>query len=89
MKSLLFRTPSATPFVDPEVCSPCRTETKVTFRKFGRIYTMTVRDKVVVEDPYLVMVKAQAFAIGEGAEYSGTTPERPLKDFLIKTNVVI
>jgi hypothetical protein len=61
----------------------------VVIRKFGRLYTMKLRDKISVEDPYLVMVKAEAFALQQGEPYSGVVPPRNVRDFLIKSNVVI
>lgn len=86
-KSLLFS--GTLPFVDPPECGPCRTEVPITIRKFGRLYKFVVRDKIVIEDPYLMMVKAAAFAIAQGEPYAGLAPERAVRDFLIKSNVVI
>lgn len=86
-KSLLFT--NTLPFNVPPGCSPCRQEVTFTIRKHGRLYTFVLRDKIVVEDPYLVMVKAEAFAIGQGEPYAGIPPERAVRDFLIKSNVVI
>lgn len=87
MKSLLFQDDS--PFDVPPECAPCRQEKVITIRKAGRLYKFTARDKVVVEDPYLVMVKAAAFGISEGEPYSGTITPRGVKDFLIKSSIVI
>ena len=86
-KSLLFS--GTLPFVDPPGCGPCRIEVPITIRSQGRLYRFVVRDKIVIEDPYLVLVKAAAFAIQEGEGYSGTPPERSVRDFLVKTNIVI
>jgi protein involved in ribonucleotide reduction len=61
----------------------------VTFRKDGRLYTLTLRDKVVVEDPYLVLVKATAYAVKGGEPYMGRIVPRSVKDFLLKDHVVI
>jgi hypothetical protein len=58
-------------------------------RKGGRIYRFVLRDKVIPEDPYLIMVKAAAFAIQTGEAYNGTPPGREVKDFLIKSNINI
>lgn len=90
MKSLLFQA-GQTPFDEPPACGidPCRTEVPVTIRKDGRLYRFVMRDKVVPEDPYLVMVKASAFAISEGEPYNGKPPGRDIRDFLIKDAVVI
>lgn len=74
---------------EPPGCGPCRTEVKATIRKGGRLYTVIMRDKVVVEDPYLVMVKAAAFAIREGEPYMGRATPRAVKDFLLKSSVVV
>ena len=41
------------------------------------------------EDPYFVLVKAVAFSIQQNEPYNGKTPNRTLKDFLIKSNLVI
>ncbi len=89
MKSLLFQ--GVTPFNEPPECGalPCRTEVPITLRKNGRLYKFVLRDKVVPEDPYLVMVKATAFAIQTGEPYVGRSPDRGVRDFLIKTSVVI
>lgn len=87
MKSLLFQ-PSP-PFEEPPTCAPCRQEKTVTMRKGGRLYSFTVRDKVAVEDPYLVMVKAAAFAIREGEPYNAQVVPRSVRDFLIRSSVVI
>jgi len=86
-KSLLFT--NTLPFGVPPGCQPCRQEATVVIRKFGRLYTFKMRDKITVEDPYLVLVKAEAFAIGQGEPYAGVTPERTIRDFLIKSSVQI
>lgn len=86
-KSLLFS--GTLPYDVPPGCSPGRQEATVTLRNSGRLYTFVLRDKVVIEDPYLVLVKAEAFAIAQGEPYSGTTPPRAVRDFLIKSNVQI
>jgi len=89
MKSLLFQ--GVTPFTEPPGCAaiPCRTEVPITLNKNGRHYAFVLRDKVVPEDPMLVMVKAAAFAISEREPYSGKPPDRAVRDFLIKDTVVI
>lgn len=86
-KSILFS--GTLPYEEPETCKPGRQEVFVNLKKDGRMYRFVVRDKIVVEDPYLIMVKASAFAIAQGEPYSGQTPERSVRDFLIKQNVVI
>jgi hypothetical protein len=89
VRSLLFQ--GVTPFEEPPACAiePCRLEAKFAIRKGGRLYRFTVRDKVVPEDPYFVLVRAAMFAVSEGEPYNGRTPARSLKDFLIKSSVVI
>lgn len=87
MKSLLFS--SSSPFTVPPGCGLCRTEAEVVIPYQGRLYRMVVRDKIIPEDPYLVMVKAGAFAVSQGEPYPATPPERSLLDFLVKNNVVI
>lgn len=87
MKSLLFQ-PGAV-FTEPALCTPGRQEVVVSFRKDGRVYTMTMRDKVVIEDPYLVLVKATAFAIKMAEPYMGRVPPRAVRDVLVKDNVDI
>jgi len=89
MKSLLFQ--GVTPFEEPSDCAaiPCRTEVNITVRKEGRFYRFVLRDKVVPEDAFLVLVKAAAFAIANGEPYNGRAPDRALRDFLIKDTVVI
>jgi hypothetical protein len=87
MKSLLFS--AVSPFVIPPGCGPSRTEVVQVLRKNGRLYRVVMRDKIVVEDPYLVMVKATAFALQQGETYPGTPPARGIRDFLVKTNIQI
>ena len=87
MKSFLFR--GVTPFTESEDCAPGRTEVNVTVRKDGRLYRFVIRDKVVVEDPYLVLVKARAFAIRANEPFGAQPPSRSVRDFLIKSSVVI
>jgi len=86
-KSLLFT--DSLPFGSPPGCSPGRQEAVVTLFDSGRLYTLKIRDKVTIEDPYLVLVKAEAFALQMGEEFSGRTPERVVRDFLIKSSVQI
>lgn len=86
-KSLLFT--GTVPYSEPPGCGPGRKEVPVTVRKFGRLYKFIMRDKITVEDPYIVLVRAAAFAVQEGEPYAGRTPERSVRDFLIKSSVVI
>lgn len=88
MKSLIYQ--DLTPFtVPPECATVCRSEVPITIRKDGRLYKFVLRDKVLPEDPYLVMVKAAAFAISESEPYNGRAPDRSVKDFMVKDTVVI
>lgn len=88
MKSLLFQ---ESVFSQPPSCSalPCRQEIPINIRKGGRIYRFVLRDKIAPEDPYLIMVKAKAFSIQTGEAYNEKPPQRSVKDFLIKSNLVI
>ncbi len=90
MKSLLFQE-GETPLIEPEGCGaiPCRNEVSINIRKDGRLYQFVLRDRVVPEDAYIPLVKAIAFAIQQGEPYAGTSPNRAVKDFLVRNNVVI
>lgn len=89
MRSLLFQ--GATPFEEPPDCAaiPCRTEVPVNIRQNGRIYRFVLRDKIEVEDSYIILVKAAAFAVAQGEPYAGKVPDRTVRDFLIKDSLVI
>lgn len=90
MKSLLYQD-GGSPFTEPTECGalPCRTEVPITIAKYGKLYQFVLRDKIVPEDPYLILVKAAGYALALGEAYNGTPPERSVKDFLIKSSVVI
>ena len=87
MISLLHQ-PNA-PFDLPPGCGPGRVENAKRFIKNGKIYTMVWRDKVVIEDPYLVMVKAAAYAIRKNEPYGARTPRRDYRDFLLRSSLII
>ena len=89
MKSLLHQ--NVTPFTIPPECSalPCRAEVPITIRKNGRLYRFVLRDKLVPEDIQITLTKAAAFAISQQEPYNGQPPERSVKDFLIKDQVII
>jgi hypothetical protein len=87
MKSLLFQ--DTGPLQQPPGCGPCRTEIPIVLRKGGRLYRFILRDKISIEDPYLVLVKAAAFAIRTGEPFGATPPAKSVRDFLIKTATVI
>ena len=86
-KSLLFS--AAPPLRLPDLCGPGRQEVTATIEKDGRLYHLTMRDKIIPEDPYFVLVKAAAFAVQEGEPYMGRIIPRSVKDFLIKSNAII
>ena len=86
-RSLLY---SQNPPLDqPAICLPGRQEVRITFQKGGRLYNLVMRDKIIVEDPYLVLVKAAAFAIRQSEPYMGRVVPRSVKDFLIRSSVVV
>lgn len=86
-KSLLFQ--SGTDLLPPPDCGPGRQEAVAKLRKNGRFYTFIVRDRAVVEDPYLVQVKAAAFATKTGEPYMGRVVTRDIRDVFIKNSVTI
>jgi len=55
----------------------------------GRVVTITLRNTVTVEDPYLVLVRAKALSIRTGEAISAERTSRSIKDCLIKTNISI
>lgn len=85
MQTKLF----TSPFVQPPGCEPCRTESTVRIKIAGKLYNFTFRDKITPEDPYLVGIKAAAFAIARTEEFRGTPPARNVRDFLVRNNIVI
>ena len=87
VRSLLFAEGQV--LTQPATCTPCRQEVRVTMRKDGRNYNMVLRDKISVEDPYLTLVKAAAFAVAQDEPYMGRLVPRSVRDFLIRSNVVI
>mgnify|MGYP003425167686 FL=1 len=86
-KSLLYQ-PSPV-LREPPECGAPRQEVVIRMRKDGRVYTMTIRDKTVVEDPYLVMVKAAAFAIREDEPNMAMGVPRVVRDVYLKNSVTI
>jgi hypothetical protein len=87
MRSLLFS--SRSPHAEPLVCAAGRQEVPITIKKHGRLYRLVLRDKICVEDPYLVLVKAEAFAIRTGEPYAAPPPPRTVRDWLIKSSLVV
>lgn len=55
----------------------------------GRMVTVIVRDSVVPEDPYLVLVRAKALSVRTGEALNASRTTRAIKDLLIKTNISI
>lgn len=86
-RSLLFKEGQV--LDEPALCGPGRQEVVVQFVKDGRLYRTTFRDKQVVEDPYLSLVKAAAFAIREGEPYMGRVVPRAARDLLIRSSVIV
>ena len=89
MKSLLYQGSLSVPVPSSCTALPCRSEETFALRKDGRLYRFTVRDKIVPEDPYFMLVKAAAYARKTTTAYAGRTPKRSVRDFLIKDSVVI
>ena len=87
MRSRLYQ-PDA-PFTVQAGCGQGRTETVKKFIKNGKIYTMVWRNKLTIEDPYIVMVKAAAYAIRMNEPYAARPPRRDYRDCLIKSSLVI
>jgi hypothetical protein len=87
MKSLLYQ--GALGIVPDCELTPCRQEVPINLKYEGRIYRFVLRDKILPEDPYLVLTKATAFALQTGEAYNGDAPKRSVRDFLIKESVVI
>lgn len=87
IKSLLYS--GTLSYGIPAGCALGRREESVTLKKDGRRYRAILRDKIAIEDPYLVLVRAAAFAVQQAEAYAGRVPERSIRDFLIKTSVVI
>jgi len=89
MKSLIYQ--GVTPLVEPSGCGaiPCRTEVPIRIKRGSRVYNFILRDKVIPEDPYLILVKAIAFSIQQREPYVGRPPDRGVRDFLIKNTVII
>jgi hypothetical protein len=86
MHSLLFRSDSPVQLEDS--CDK-RTEIIKRYIKNGSIYTTVLRDKITIEDPYLVLVKSSIYAIANDEPYGGKVPRRDYRDYLIKNSVFI
>jgi|WetSurSiteA1Bulk_404760.scaffolds.fasta_scaffold480295_1 hypothetical protein len=55
----------------------------------GRMVTIIIRDSVVPEDPYLVLVRAKALSLKTGEPFKADKTPRRIKDALIKTSITI
>lgn len=77
MKSLLFQ-PGAI-LQEPPNCGPSRQEVVTSVEYRGRTYRQVFRDKTVEIDPYLVLVKAAAFAVKAGEPYMGQVVPRDVR----------
>jgi hypothetical protein len=55
----------------------------------GRTFTIYIRDTIVVEDPYLKLVKAKLSSIRTGNPFMADMTDRAVKDALIKVNIQI
>lgn len=73
--------------------SDYRREKTITTVVNGQNVMLIVRDTIVPEDPYLNMVRAAAYVYmkggGPGVRFPVPPVGRPLKDALIKTNMMI
>ncbi len=80
---------TSSPFTVPPGCGPGRTESTVRIQKSGKMYNFVFRDKIVPEDWYLTAMKAAAFSIARTEQYRGVPPSRTVRDFLVKTNLIV
>lgn len=55
----------------------------------GTIRTAIIRDKIVVEDPYLKLVRAKLHSIKVNSDFAAELTTRKIKDALIKQNIQI
>jgi hypothetical protein len=55
----------------------------------GRIITVTLRNTIVPEDPYLVLARAKALSVRTGEAFDADRTSRTIRDFLIRTNIEI
>jgi hypothetical protein len=78
-----------TPFVQPPGCGPGRVESTVRIQKGGKFYNFVFRDKIMPEDWYITAMKAAAFSIKRTEQYRGVPPPRTVRDFLVKSNLIV
>ena len=55
----------------------------------GTIRKVLIRDKIVIEDPYLKIVRANLFAIKTNSDVLADVTDRKIKNALIKQNIQI
>lgn len=70
-----------------EVSTGRRTERTTTLTAGDYTVDIIVRDTVIIEDPYLNLVRAAAFQIAQKGPFPVPPVGRDIKDFLIKTNL--
>ena len=70
-----------------ETSTGSRAERTTTMTVGNYTVRVIVRDTVVVEDPYLNLVRAAAFQVSEGGPFPVPPVGRDIKDFLIKTEL--
>ena len=69
---------------------PVRNELIVSFPLAdGTIRRAIIRDKIVVEDPYLKLVKAKLYSIKANDDFTAELTSREIKNALIKQNIQI
>ena len=69
---------------------PCRNELITRYPMAdGTVRTVIVRDSVVIEDPYLKLVRAKLLSIRTGKEFGADVTPRAIKDVLVKQNIQI
>ena len=69
---------------------PVRNEVVIRFPLAdGTIRTAIVRDKIVIEDPYLKLVRAKLYSIKANDDFAAELTTRKIKDALIKQNIQI
>lgn len=90
-----YDTPTRKPFQSltssmnvPAGCTSCRTESTFSMILNGEKVTVTLRDKILPEDPFLTMVRATAFAIARGGDYRGVPPGRDVRGDLVRGGAI-
>ena len=69
---------------------PVRNEVTISFPLAdGIIRRAVIRDKIVIEDPYLKLVRAKLFSIKQNDDFAAELTTRKIKNALIKQNIQI